>query len=234
MNTSHYSRALPWFNPVPWLDMADGSSDMGTGRIPSDEACFALHDRYGTMEHIRRHCLRVADLATAMAQRAVELYGIDDGQPRPAGMHPACPARLVATTRAAGLLHDLAKTYCIKHGGSHAQLGAAWVLEATGNHRIAQAVFLHVEWPWDFPNNVCSPALFVTYADRRVKHDTYVTVRERYCDLLERYAKTDACRRTTISSAYDRVLTLERALSAQLELPLHACTVDCGRLVPRA
>ena len=33
---------------------------------------------------------------------------------------------------AAGLLHDLAKTYCIRHGGSHAQLGAAWVLEATG------------------------------------------------------------------------------------------------------
>ncbi len=229
------SRDLPWFRPVPWLDVADGSAHGSSGRIPSDEACEALWDHYGMPDHIRRHCRCVANLATILAQRAVDLYGeSDDPAAAGPGRHAPCPKNLVKVTRAAGLLHDIAKKYCILFGGSHAQLGASWVLEATGNYRIAQAVLHHVEWPWEYPDNVCSPALFVSYSDRRVKHDAYVTIEERYRDLLERYGKTDPRRKETIGNAYGRAVILERALSAQLELPLHESTVDSGRLVPGA
>ncbi len=235
MKQFELSRELPWFKPVPWLDVADGSLAVAEGSVPDDAACEVLWDQYRMPDHIRRHCRCVADFATAMARRAVELYG-ESSDPVPAapGRHAPCPEGIVGVTRAGALLHDLAKKYCIRFGGSHAQLGASWVLEETGNQRIAQAVLHHVEWPWEYPDNVCSPALFVGYADRRVKHDTYVTVQERYHDLLERYGKLDPRRHETISSAYERALTLERALSAQLELPLHACTFDSGRLVTRA
>jgi len=237
MEAFTYSRPLPWFGSVPWLPEADGARyTSASEKIPSDEACLALCASHDIMPHIQTHCLCVADFATAMARRAVELYGEADGvipEEMPRGIHPPCPRHLVEITRAAGLLHDIAKSFCIRNGGSHAQLGASWVLDATGNHRIAQAVLHHVEWPWEFPANICSPALFVGYADRRVKHDNYVPIEERYRDLLERYAKNDPKRFQTITAAAKRASTLERALSVQLELPLHACTVDRGRLVPR-
>ena len=46
-----------------------------------------------------------------------------------------CPA----TVRASALLHDIAKTYCIRYGGSHAQLGAAWALSETHNYKLPAA-----------------------------------------------------------------------------------------------
>lgn len=49
---------------------------------------------------------------------------------------------------AAALLHDIAKTYTIKHGGDHAMLGAAFVREKTGNPYLANAVYAHISWHW--------------------------------------------------------------------------------------
>lgn len=49
---------------------------------------------------------------------------------------------------AAALLHDIAKTYTIKHGGDHAMLGAAFVREKTGNPYLAHAVYAHITWHW--------------------------------------------------------------------------------------
>ena len=215
-----YSRRLPWFEPLPWIDQADGARFGDDGLIPSDAECEALWEHYAMLDNIKAHCRKVADFATAMARIAVA--------------RRSRPEHFVEVTRAGGLLHDLAKTYCIRNGGSHATIGAAWVLEHTGNPRIAQTVFHHVEWPWELPDDVLTPALLVGYADRRVRHDEYVTIEERYVDLLERYAKNNPDRRESISAARLRAINLERALSAQLELPLYACTFDCGRLVPRA
>ena len=144
------------------------------------------------------------------------------------------PADFVGITRAAGLLHDVAKSFCIRNGGSHAMVGASWVMSETNNPRIAQAVFHHVEWPWEFPDCVLSPTLLVGYADRRVRHAEYVTLDERYTDLLDRYAKNSSLRFNTISSAKLRAAELEKKISEQLELPLYEYTINCGRLVPRA
>lgn len=49
---------------------------------------------------------------------------------------------------AAALLHDIAKTYTIKHGGDHAMLGSAFVRENTGNPYLAHAVYAHIIWHW--------------------------------------------------------------------------------------
>ncbi len=185
--------------------------------IPTDEECFALWDAYEMLDNIRAHSLLVAEFATALATRAVELG------------HPLC----VKTVRASALLHDIAKSYTICHGGSHAQMGASWVVQATGNRQIAQGVALHVQWPWELPENVCDVPFFVIYADKRCMHDTCVSLSDRYEDLLERYGDTDHHKKL-IRLSYEQGVSIEQALSALLECDLNAYTIDSGRLVERA
>lgn len=168
------------------------------------------------MPHIRDHSRQVATVAASLAERAVE-RGI---------------AVDVAAVRAAGLLHDLAKSFTIAHGGSHAQIGAAWVVAETHHYGIAQAVRFHVHWPWDLPTDhlVCSLPLFVLYADKRIMHDQCVSLHERFEDLLHRYGTTEKAR-MGIGLSHQQGLNLERALTVQLDWDIHACTLNSGRLV---
>lgn len=220
-----FSRPLAWMKPIPWLPMVDGHSP---DLAPNEAACLQILERHGIYPHILNHCRRVADFAVAMAERALAVRGV-----RTPAWSYGVPEDIAEITLAAGLLHDVAKSWCIDNGGSHAQTGASWIVAETGNFRVAQAVMHHVEWPWELPPDVCTPSHFVSYADRRVMHDTYVTVQNRYVDLLVRYGHTEA-QRTSIRASHAQAIKLERALSAQLELPLHACTFAGGGLVPGA
>lgn len=184
--------------------------------VPDVAACEDLHERYASLSHIREHCRMVSAFATALAERAVAL-----GRTSPSA---------IALTRAGGLLHDLAKTYCIGYGGSHAQMGASWVIAETGNPQLAQMVLYHVEWTRPLPDDLCHPVFFVNYADKRIRHDTCVTLDERYADLLERYNFSERSRQS-VKNGHALGLILERALAAQLEWPIHACTLAGGRLV---
>jgi putative nucleotidyltransferase with HDIG domain len=199
---------------LPFLPQLCGRS--GSVAAPEDTACFALWEKYAMLPNIRRHSLLVAHIATALAQRA-EALGL--------------PVK-AAQVRASALLHDLAKTYCVRYGGSHAQLGAAWTVAETGNYAVAQGVMLHVWWPWDLPQgrDICALPFFVMYADKRVRHDVCVTLEERYDDLLQRYGRSEEAREG-IRAAYRQGKTIEGALAALLGWSLHENSFDCGRLV---
>ncbi len=171
--------------------------------VPDEAACLALWDKYGMLDNIRAHSLLVADSATALARMAVERgFPVD-----------------VSAVRASGLLHDIAKTYCLLHGGSHAHLGAAWVVAETGNYAVAQGVFHHFCWPWpmplDQPDRLCSLPFFIMYADKRARHDEFVTLDERFSDLLDRYGTTPQ-RRDGIFASYVQARDMEQALSGYL------------------
>ena len=211
----HYENpALP---PLPQLWSLDHPEE---APIPDEAACRALWTRYAMFAHIERHSERVAEVAVALARRAVD---------RGATRHP----ELVKLALAAGLLHDIAKSYTVQYGGSHAQIGASWVIDSTGNHKVAQAVYHHVEWPWPLPDDLLHPVFLVIYADKRARHDEIVTLDERYEDLLVRYGKSEQSR-IAIRRGWEHSKTIERVLSAQLEFPLHESTVVGGGLVPRA
>lgn len=184
--------------------------------VPDDEACFALWDKYDMLPNIRRHSLMVAHIACALASRAAA-RGFDVNVPE---------------VRAGGLLHDLAKTYCVRHGGSHAQVGAAWAVAETGNYAVAQGVMMHVWWPWELPagRGICALPFFVMYADKRVRHDACVSLEERYDDLLGRYGHSEAAREG-IFAAFRQGKNIESALSEQLGWTLYEDSFDCGRLV---
>ena len=213
MNAVGY--ATPPVSPLsalPCLPQLCGKS----GAAPGDAACFALWDKYAMLPNIRRHSLLVAHIATALARKA-EALGL--------------PVR-AAQVRASALLHDIAKTYCVRYGGSHAQVGAAWTVAETGNYAVAQGVMLHVWWPWSLPQgtDICALPFFVMYADKRVRHDACVTLEERYDDLLQRYGRTEEAREG-IRAAYRQGKTIEDALAVLLGWSLHEDSFDSGRLV---
>ena len=182
--------------------------------IPSDEECQRLWDAHDMLPNIREHSRLVACMATALAHLA-----------QAAGL-----AVNVAEVRAAALLHDLAKTYTISHGGNHCQLGAAWVQELTGNPALAQGVLWHVSWPHPLDLRTDFLPLTLIYSDKRVKHNQIVTLETRFDDLLERYGTTDYIR-TRIHKSFQQAAAIERALAETVGLDIHESTFGCGRLV---
>ena len=170
--------------------------------VPDEAACIRLWDRYGMLPNIRAHSRTVAEVALEAAKRAVGLGHTVD----------------LSALKAAALLHDVAKTYTILHGGAHAQLGAAWVLEETGRPDLAQAVLFHVTWPWvhgplALEADPLRLPLLVSYADKRVRHDEVVSLEERFADLLNRYGDTEE-HRASIMINREQALNYERALVA--------------------
>lgn len=183
--------------------------------IPSEADCIELWDSYGMWDNIRAHSRRVADLALALARQAV-----DNGE----HINPDCAL-------AAGLLHDLGKAHSIEFGGFHDQLGAAWVMRETRNGPLAQAVLYHTFWPWD-DRLEDMPLLtkIILYADKRVRHDQYVSLDERFRDLMLRYGLTETAR-GRLSAAHIQGKTIEAALSSRLGVKLDEYTAHSGRLV---
>ncbi len=182
--------------------------------VPTDAECRMLWDAYGMLPNIREHSLLVACVATALARSAVDV-----------GLHIQ-----VAEVRASALLHDLAKTYTIRHGGNHCQLGAAWVQELTGNAVLAQGVACHVSWPNAIDLHTSFLPLAIIYSDKRVKHNQIVTLETRFDDLLARYGKT-AYIRERIRESFQQAEAIERALAETLDMDLHESTFGCGGLV---
>jgi putative nucleotidyltransferase with HDIG domain len=181
---------------------------------PTDEQCFACWDALDMLPHIRKHSLLVAGLATFLARRAAERGSRVD----------------VAATRAAALLHDIAKTYTIRHGGHHSQLGGAWTMDWTRNARLAQGVVHHVHWPFALDLKDHFLPLIIIYADKRVKHDRVVPLTERFVDLLERYGTTEFIRER-IELSKQQAKDIEDSLSHILGIDLHAYPFDSRRLV---
>jgi putative nucleotidyltransferase with HDIG domain len=182
--------------------------------VPDDAQCARYWEEFAMLDNVAEHSRMVADVATFLARRAVKI-GMDVDVP---------------TVRASALLHDLAKTYCIRHGGNHSQLGGAWVAELTGNPVIASGVTHHVYWPFalDLPRHFLP--LAVLYADKRVNHNRLVSVEERFDDLIVRYG-IPLNLQDRINETKRQALELEQLLCDTLEVNLNACDFDSGRLV---
>jgi hypothetical protein len=182
--------------------------------VPDDAQCTRYWEEYAMLDNVAEHSRMVAEVATFLAERAVK-----------AGLSVDVP-----TVRASALLHDLAKTYCIRHGGNHSQLGGAWVMELTGNPVIASGVTHHVYWPFDLDLPRYFPSLAVLYADKRVNHNRLVSIEDRFKDLIVRYG-IPMNLQDSINETKRQALELEQLLCDTLEVDLNACDFDSGRLV---
>ncbi len=195
---------------------------------PGETGCVALWNKYGVPDHIRAHSRLVAAIALKLADMA-----------KAAGADVDIPA-----IHAAGLLHDLAKMHTVRHGGNHAQMGAAWARRETGNQQVAHGILHHVRWPWPLATESAAEpgsaffgvldrhfiAFAILYADKRVRHSEEVNMDERFEDIYQRYG-ISPLHRERIAETHRQAVTVERLLSARLGVDLHAYTFDSGRLV---
>jgi uncharacterized protein len=140
---------------------------------PSRQECFELIRRYEMLPHIVRHSELVADVALLIARK------LNSG-----GEHLD-----LALVEAGALLHDIAKTMCIKTNENHAQTGGE-LLAALGYPAVADIVRQHIRLdPHTGDPRAVTEVELVNYADKRVKHEEVVDIGERFRDVLKRYAK---------------------------------------------
>ncbi|MCB2188299.1 MAG: HD domain-containing protein [Deltaproteobacteria bacterium] len=160
--------------------------------LPSLEEVADLWDRYDMMPHIRDHSLMVARVALTLHDWLAE-----------AGLNLWRPAVEVGA-----LLHDIAKTPCIRTGCRHQEVGAE-ILAAEGYPELAYLVGAHVHLP---PEQPLDETMLVNYADKRVNHDQVVALEERYAYIMERYAVGDPDKAERIAHGRERAFEAERRI----------------------
>ena len=146
--------------------------------LPSHHQCLELMEAHAMLPNIREHSFRVMEVARFLGE-ALVVAGFD--------------LNLLLVTVGA-FLHDLAKTPCLGTLNNHAELGAV-ILEELGYPQVAQVVREHVH----LDGAIMDPrplreAEIVNYADKRVLHETVVTLEERFADLKVRYGRTPEAR----------------------------------------
>ena len=153
-------------------------------------------------DNIKAHSLKVALAAETITSYLAEIL--------PSSQLPE--KQLVI---AGALLHDIAKTPCLKDGCRHSELGAE-ICKDLGYENLSEIVKEHV-FLSDYSGTQCHSGYFrakeiVYYADKRVKHDQVVTLEDRLEYIISRYSKGDAHIEAHIQKNFETALDLEKAL----------------------
>ncbi|MEW6187381.1 MAG: HD domain-containing protein [Thermodesulfobacteriota bacterium] len=171
-------------------------------RIPSRETCFALMEQYGMLSNIKDHSLQVARIAVCLGENLL----------------PKFPDLNLDLVEAGGLLHDIAKTECLKTKGNHALVGETMVRE-WGYEAVARIVGQHVvlEGAY-FQSEKMDEIILVHYADKRVRHDEIVGLDDRFTYLVDTYGRSpEAVER--IQALYQDTLKVEGMIFQHLPFP---------------
>jgi uncharacterized protein len=139
--------------------------------------CFALLKKQNVPEHIVEHSRVVHGIALFLCQ-TLNRQGekLDQGR-----------------VAAGALLHDIAKMDGLEQGKNHSQEGAR-LLAGMGYPEIGEIIRQHVILDDERPQPALTEASIVHYADKRVRHTTIVSVKERFQDLQTRYGKSAPAR----------------------------------------
>jgi len=121
---------------------------------------------------------------------------------------------------AGALLHDIAKTKCLQERCQHAQVGAA-ICRDLGYPEVAAMVGHHVNLPASHVD-ACRRGVFtgselVYYSDKRVKHDSIVSLDERLAYILEKYGANNQEWGKAIHANFRMCAELEGLLFAGLD-----------------
>ncbi len=174
-----------------------------TARTPTIKQCLDFHEQYEMFDNIRAHSLMVARVTVALVDglhgSSKILFPLPDKKEAVAG----------------ALLHDIAKTLCIKSDCRHAEIGRQICLEL-GYPEISEIVAEHVVLK-KFTADLYAQGIFGTkeivfYADKRVLHDLVVSLEGRLEYILKRYGAKDPAREHLIRQNFHQALELEKYL----------------------
>lgn len=138
------------------------------------DKCYAILEKEGVPWHIVRHSEKVAliSLFIGCELKKTGKFNLD-----------------IPLLIAGSLLHDVKKHLSILTGINHAIAGYEF-MKSLGYLRVAEIVKNHVNLDLRVLKKEVSEDLIVYYADKRVKHETIVSLGERFEDLKLRYGKT--------------------------------------------
>jgi len=172
-------------------------------RIPSIDQCLEFHDQFEMLDNIRAHSFVVARVAESLVEG---LYRADKNEG---------PLPDKEEVIAGALLHDIAKTLCIKTDCRHAEIGRQICFEL-GYPEISEIVAEHVVLK-EFTADLYTQGIFgakemVFYADKRVRHDQVVSLADRLEYILERYGDNNPNKEHLIRQNFTQTLDFERYL----------------------
>lgn len=150
------------------------------------------------LENIREHSLMVASVAMTIL----------DGLSLPPEQLP--DAELII---AGALLHDIAKTKCLKDDCNHAEVGQQICVQEgypEVGEIVSEHVILHSFDEKRYQQGVFSGKDIIYYSDKRVNHTQIVTLDQRLEYIMERYGNNDAVRHLLIKKNFQNCLDLEQ------------------------
>lgn len=169
---------------------------------PSIAQCLELMEEHGMLHHIRAHSSVVARVAEAIWEKLRTI-------------HPPSKLPDKNVLIAGGLLHDIAKSPCLQSGCDHAKVGAEICL-AHGLFQVSAIVREHVYLQeFDakrYQSGVFYPKELIFYSDKRVVHDTVVSLQDRLQYILERYGQENPTRQEMIRKNFNLCQQLEQWL----------------------
>ena len=114
----------------------------------------------------------------------------------------------------AAILHDICKIDSIRNGGNHALMGERLLVEC-GYPSVADIVGQHVM----LRSMQLGEAMIVNYADKRVMHDTIVSLSKRFVDLMDRYGADDNSQERILQH-YQNALQMQEIIVSSLGIDL--------------
>ena len=121
---------------------------------------------------------------------------------------------------AGALLHDIAKTQCLPGICKHALVGQE-ICRDLGFPEIGEIVRDHVVLsdyaPERYKRGIFNACELVYYADKRVRHDTIVSLESRLEYILGRYGDNDPVKESMIAANFSICQEFERLLFAYLD-----------------
>jgi uncharacterized protein len=171
-------------------------------RIPSRAECDELMAQYSMLPNIVRHSREVMRVALAIVDNLRSGVSVNRD-----------------LVLAAALLHDIAKTKSLETKEHHDASGGA-LLRELGFRSAAEIVEQHVIIQNLNLEGRLEEREIVYYADKRVLHDTIVTIEERVHDLIRRYAATEEIRRRILENK-TQALAVERKIAGFMAIDLH-------------
>jgi uncharacterized protein len=170
-------------------------------RIPSRAECDELMVQYSMLPKIVEHSLQVMNVSLAI------MDNLRSGVP--------VNRDLVI---AAALLHDITKTRSLATKERHDASGGE-LLRELGFPRIAEIVEQHVIIQNVNLEGRLEEREIVYYADKRVLHDTIVTIEERVQDLVQRYGTVEEIRNLILQNK-SQVLAIEGKIADFMAIDL--------------
>ncbi|WP_457577685.1 HD domain-containing protein [Desulfomarina sp.] len=177
--------------------------------VPSADQCLEFMERYRMLDNIRAHSLQVARVALVL----------EDGLKKNGKARPLPPKDMIL---AGALLHDIAKTRCLKGKCRHDLEGEIICIEL-GYPEIGEIVREHVILEnfaaAHYQKGIFGPKEIVYYADKRVRHDEIVSLDSRLTYIIKRYGNGEPEREKFIRRNFSLCLEFEKYLFTFLDFP---------------